>query len=228
MARIVMIHGLGCDARFWAPQAEALRLHGHDVAAPDLPYHGGPTEGVEASLRGLAAWVRCELGERPAVLVGHSLGGMIALQVAHDAPELVTGIVLVDAFPSIRLNLANLPEMFVDGAHREVRRWVEQRREEVLRRRAEATYEAIWASVCEFDAREWLGRITAPVLGIYGGRGEYRRGDEERLRNDLALDRVGGRTHVVVVEGAGHFVNLEEAETVSAALAEWLAAGWLR
>jgi pimeloyl-ACP methyl ester carboxylesterase len=222
MARLMMIHGLGCDAGFWEPQMEALRAAGHEVEAPHLPYHGGPTEGVNPSLEGLAAWVAGEMGGRPAILLGHSLGGMIALEIAIDEPALVEGIVLVDAFANLRLNEANLPELWAP-AYPELRDEIMRRRAEVLAE-AEEVYEEIWATVLEYDATERLEEIRAPLLGIYGGRGRYALGDEERLKRDLLLDRTSGPAEVVIVEGAAHFVNLEEAERVNEAILRWLAA----
>ncbi len=131
---------------------------------------------------------------------------------------------LVDVFANLTLNDEHLPGMYSAGAHDEVRRWVEERREEVLSRMTAAEYAAVWESVLRFDATEGLGRITAPVLGIYGGRGLYLEGDEERLKRDLRLDRTGGPVEIVIVEGTGHFVNLEEAEMVDEAILRWLAA----
>ena len=224
MPRVVMIHGLGCDARFWAPQTEAMRRAAYEVEAPTLPYHGGPTEGVEPSIEGITAWVVRELGERPAVLIGHSMGGMIALAIAEDAPAIVDGVVLVDAFANLALNSEHLPGMYAPGAYEDVRRWVQERREEVFERMTEATYEAIWPSVLRFDATEKLGLIEAPLLGIYGGRERYFGGDEERLKRDLKLDHTNGPAEIAIVEGTGHFVNLEEPEKTNEAILRWLAA----
>ncbi len=228
MPRVVMIHGLGCDARFWAPQIEALREEGYEVDAPTLPYHGGPTEGVEPSIEGIGAWVVRDMAGRPAVLIGHSMGGMIALAIAAGVPEIVEGVVLVDAFANLTLNSQHMPGMYAAGAHDEVRRWVRERREEVFGRMGEATYEAIWPSVLRFDAAEEMGRIRAPVLGIYGGRELYFEGDEERLRRDLLLDRTSGPVEVVIIEGTGHFVNLEAPRKTNEAILRWLAARGFR
>jgi len=220
----MLIHGFGCDCRFWEPQATALRAAGWDVATPDLPYHGGPTEGVEQSLQGLAAWVVGRLGGTPAVLIGHSMGGMMALQIAHDRPDLTRAIVLVDAFPSLSVVVPHLPGMFVPGLHRTVRRWIEDTREEVFRNMGQRVYGNLWPTVADFDAVDWLPAITCPALMVIGGRQLYRAEDAERLKADLLLDRLGGPCSVVVVPMTGHFLNLEEPEAVNGTILDWLGA----
>lgn len=221
MRRVVLIHGFGCDSRFWGPQVAALERY--EVCVPDLPYHGGPSEGVEKSLEGLAAWVMQACLREPGALVGHSLGGMIALQIVHERPELVEGIVLMDSFPSLELNAQYLNGMYAEGMPAELREWIETTRRDTIGGMPQENYEAIWPSVQAFDARGWLEEIACPVLGIYGGRRRYGKGDEERLKRDLLLDRVRGEVEVVVLEGAGHFCHLEYAERANQVLVRWLA-----
>jgi len=219
--RLLLIHGFGCDARFWEPQIAALRAAGHDVSAPDLPYHGGPTEGIDKSLQGLAGFVAGLIVEQPAMLVGHSLGGMVSLQVWHEHPERVAGIALIDSFPSLQLNSAYLPGMYADGMDPELRRWIEATRDGIIDRMPQAVYDEIWPSVASFDARSWLPEVRCPLLGVYGGRELYHPGDEARLANDLQLDRTAGQLTMRIVAGAGHFVNIEAPEEVNEALVEW-------
>jgi len=61
----------------------------YDVAAPDLPCHGGASEGVEKTLEGLAAWVTREHLSQAAVPIGHYPGGINGLQSPAAAPALV-------------------------------------------------------------------------------------------------------------------------------------------
>jgi pimeloyl-ACP methyl ester carboxylesterase len=73
----------------------------HAVIAPDLPGHGASAPGAgDYSLGGLAAGVRdllIALGHERATLVGHSLGGGIAMQFAYQFPEMVERLVLVSS-----------------------------------------------------------------------------------------------------------------------------------
>lgn len=219
---VILLHGFGCDSRFWRPQTAALTALGYAVFSPDLPYHGGPKERVQRSLQGLAAYVAAFLNEGPAVLVGHSLGGMIALQVAHDHPQRVAALALMDAFPSLELNSTYLPGMYADGMDRQLRGWIEKTRGEIIGHMTQAVYHEIWPSVAGFDARPWLAEIHCPVLGVYGGRGRYGVEDEDTLRRDLRLSDIAGPVRVRVVPGAGHFVNLEQPQPVNEALVEWM------
>ena len=223
-APLTLIHGFGCNSSFWRPQLAHLESRRWLLWAPELPYHGGLARDVGKSLSGLAGWVAEGLQGQATVLMGHSLGGMIALQIAHEAPELVRGIVLVDSFPDLRLSAQHLPGMWVEGAFPEVRQWIEREREGIIAAMPQSTYDTIWPSVRDFNAVPWLPSITCPVLGLYGGRGRYRRGEAEVLRQQLKLSSLGGPSEVVVVPGAGHFVNLERPQQTNAAIAAWVKA----
>lgn len=95
----VFIHGWACDASTWAPQLDELSRD-HRCIAVDLRGRGGsaavPPFGVGQALEDTAAIIR-ELGVAPAVLVGHSLGGIIALAMNGRYPELVLGVVTIDS-----------------------------------------------------------------------------------------------------------------------------------
>ena len=100
MARIVLVHGAFGRAACWDRVAPGLRAAGHTVEAIDLPGQGDdPTPVEEATLDRYAERV-CEAlaGGPPAVLVGHSMGGMVITQAAARCPSLVTRLVYVAAF----------------------------------------------------------------------------------------------------------------------------------
>lgn len=85
MARIILVHGAWHGGWCWDAVAMTLRRVGHQVAVPDLPGHAG------ATLADCAALVAEAAG--PALLVGHSLGGMVIEAVAALAPGHATGLV---------------------------------------------------------------------------------------------------------------------------------------
>lgn len=220
MPNIILIHGFGCDSRFWKPQVAALREF--DLFVPDLPFHGGPTNGVQKTLEGLAEWVVETHLQSPAVLIGHSLGGMISLQIVNDHPELVQGLVLVDSFPSLKLNNQFLPGLYHYPMDLNVLEWIESTRKEIISQMTEDIYDEIWPSVHNFDATPWLQKINCPVLGIYGGRGRYTQDDDDNLKRDLMLDKIPAPVTVKILPQASHFVNLENPVLVNYMLSEWL------
>ncbi len=117
MARIVLVHGAFGGAWCWEPVGPALEAAGHTVETLDLPGAGGdltPVEGV--TLESCAARVRAVLERRPepAVLVGHSMGGVVVTQTAGNSPERIASLIYVCAFMPANgqslLDLAHLPE----------------------------------------------------------------------------------------------------------------------
>jgi pimeloyl-ACP methyl ester carboxylesterase len=97
---LLLIHGMGGTLENWQEVVEPLSRH-HKVIAPDLPGHGasGPGGG-DYSIGAFAAGLRdllLALGHKRATVVGHSLGGGIAMQFAYQFPEMVERLVLVSS-----------------------------------------------------------------------------------------------------------------------------------
>ena len=88
MARIVLVHGAFCNARVWGDALPAkLRAAGHSVETLDLPSHGDDqTPREQVTLQAYADRVVEQLRSRPepAVLVGHSMAGLVITQAADD------------------------------------------------------------------------------------------------------------------------------------------------
>jgi pimeloyl-ACP methyl ester carboxylesterase len=97
---LLLIHGMAGTLENWQQVIEPLAQH-HTVVAPDLPGHGGSAPGGgDYSLGALAAGLRdllVALGHERATLVGHSLGGGIAMQFAYQFPEITERVVLVSS-----------------------------------------------------------------------------------------------------------------------------------
>ena len=97
---LLLIHGMGGTFENWQAVIEPLARH-HTVVAPDLPGHGTSAPGGgDYSLGALAAGLRdllIALGHERATLVGHSLGGGIAMQFAYHFPEITERLVLVSS-----------------------------------------------------------------------------------------------------------------------------------
>lgn len=96
--QMVLLHGIASNNHTWDPVIEHL-ARTHEVIAPDLIGHGRSAKPAgDYSIGGYASIVRdllLALGVQRVTLVGHSLGGGIAMQLTHMAPELVGRLVLV-------------------------------------------------------------------------------------------------------------------------------------
>lgn len=93
---IVLLHGWGLSAAVWTP----LRDHfspAHAIHAPDLPGHGNAAPAGDT----LASWADALVATLPdkALVVGWSLGGMLALHIARHYPQKVARLVLIDTTP---------------------------------------------------------------------------------------------------------------------------------
>lgn len=101
-ASIVFIHGNTGSSRWWEPTMKMLKSE-FNMTAVDLRGFGlspdGPDNVTFADHAGDIKKVVDELGLRELILVGHSLGGGVAMQFAALFPERLQGLVLVDSAP---------------------------------------------------------------------------------------------------------------------------------
>jgi pimeloyl-ACP methyl ester carboxylesterase len=97
---LLLIHGMAGSFENWQAVFEPLANH-FTVVAPDLPGHGGSAAGGgDYSLGAMATGLRdllVALGHERATVVGHSLGGGIAMQFSYQFPEMIERLVLVSS-----------------------------------------------------------------------------------------------------------------------------------
>ena len=240
----MLIHGLGLDRRMWGRQTPALAAAGHRVIACDLPGHGAAdrparpgsaytTADLAASLVG--ALDEAEVGR--SVLVGFSLGGGVALQVALDRPERVSALALVDttAWPgpdaAARFaERANAVEVEGIGilVQPAIERWftpefVAVHREIVGQYAAwigendAAGYAAACRSLATLDLRPRLGEIRCPTLVVVGERDQA---TPVAMAQTLAAGIPGATLRIL--GPAGHLVTEERWAELNAALLGFL------
>jgi len=95
---VVFVHGSLHDHSVWTLLARWFAHHGHAVLALDQPGHGRSEGPLLASVEALADWVLALLdaaGVPRAAVVGHSLGSLVALEMAARAPARTTRLVMV-------------------------------------------------------------------------------------------------------------------------------------
>lgn len=122
MTNFVLIHGAFHGGWCWTEVASRLQKNGHTVVAPDLPGAGDDQTSLDDVTLGSAVDRVVETLralEGPAVLVGHSMGGVVITQAAARVPELVSRLVYLTAFRPNHgeslLDLTSLPEGAGDG-----------------------------------------------------------------------------------------------------------------
>lgn len=94
----VFVHGAQNDHSVWILQTRYFAHHGFNVLAVDLPGHGRSKGDALTSVEAMAGWLIALLdaaGVDRALLIGHSMGSLIALEASHQAPHRVTGLAMI-------------------------------------------------------------------------------------------------------------------------------------
>ena len=227
---LLLIHGFGGDLQNWQfnqPDLAADRL----VYAIDLPGHGGSSKTLAgADLPALTQAVRAAMDALAidrAHLVGHSLGGAIALQLALDEPAKVASVTLVCSAglgPDINMTYiegfirsdrrkdmkATVEALFADPAFVSrdmVDDLLKYKRIDGVLPALRAIADAVFAGGRQASVlADRLGGISAPVQAIWG------EGDRIiPVAHAAAVPE--GRRHVL--SGAGHMVHIEQPAEVS-------------
>lgn len=214
-------------------RAFALSARGHgDSSRPEQGYLlSDMSDDLRAFMRAV------ELDH--AVIVGHSMGAMVAQRFAADHPACVAGLVLVGAFDSLFRD-PGLSEFFRSAiaplrdpiAPEFAREW----QQSTLARPMDVShFDVVVAETLKVPARVWheafqgfletpgcsheLRELTAPCLLVWGDHDAYtHRENQDRLMAAIPAARL------VVQEGAGHGLHWEDPERFARELAEFLAA----
>jgi pyruvate dehydrogenase E2 component (dihydrolipoamide acetyltransferase) len=229
---ILMIHGFGADLMTWMfNQAELAQ--DRPVYAIDLPGHGGSGKDVgKGSLEALAAAVLAfmdALGIARAHLVGHSLGGAVAVEMALTSPDRVTAVTLIaPAGFGTEISREFIEGFIGESRARKLRPILEMlvadpamvtgdMVEEVLKfKRLDGAVAALRAIAdANFDngtqriaLRERLGELTIPVRVIWG--------EADRILPARHADGLPQNVRVTHIVGAGHIPHLEKAAEITA------------
>ncbi len=234
---LVWLHG----AWGLAPDLPFLELLGktNTVYAPYFPgtTHGNP-DGIHQldSLYDLVVYhteLLDALGLETAILAGHSVGAMVACELAALAPNRVTRLVLIDAVGLWRddhpvRNWMTMPDdalrkaLFADAQSEAANAFFTQPAE------AEPRADRIWALACtakfiwpvpDKGLTRRIHQVKAPTLIVWGER--------DGIASPVYADEFAARladSEVVRIANAGHLPHLEQPETVSAALSNVLRA----
>jgi esterase len=226
---VVILHGLLGSARNWATISKHL-AGAYRVLAVDLRDHGrspwADDMGYEAMAEDVAALI-ARLGLAPAAIVGHSMGGKVAMQLALSHGNAVARLVVVDIAPvRYERSFASYVE-----AMRQVDPKAVGRRSDVDESLERAVPDAgvrafllqnLVSSNGGFAWRVNLEALSAsmdaimdfpistsrtyegPALFLSGGRSDY-----VRPEHRVGIERLFPRAEFAVIEDAGHWVHAE-------------------
>lgn len=254
--RVAFLHGLFGQGRNWNQIAKSVS--GPEQADArcllvDLPDHGRSPRSEQFSYQGYAAAVAATLAEAAPgeqwTVVGHSLGGKVAMLVALLHPELVERLVVVDIAPKDYGTLARF-EGYINEMLRlpldeiESRGDAEERFQESdpgvkafllqnLRREGEgwrwqANLDLIAADAAQGSSSRIAGWPTmadevapfdGPVLWIAGGESRYVKDEDSDVMRSLFP-----RVRQLTVKGASHWVHTDAPDVVVAALRRFIGA----
>ena len=240
---VLMLHGIGGGHLAFAPQVESFASSGYRAVAWDMPGYGhsAPIEpytfkGLAESCIALIEGLTCE----HLVLVGHSMGGMVAQEVVARRPELVSRLVLCGTSPAFgkpdgewqrafvaertaplqsgktmaELAEVLVPQMIGPGALPEG----VQLARHCMGLVNPSTYRRALEALVTFDRRANLPHIHVPTLLLAG---EHDRNAPAPVMRKMA-QAIAGSTFLEL-PGVGHLQNLEAPEAFDAAVLNFLA-----
>lgn len=193
--KIVFVHGLGGSQSTWQIVLGELAER-YRVAAVDLPGHGQSDKSAEADysaagLAGAVAEAIRALKVAPAIVVGHSLGGAVALHLALEHADVVSGLALVDSVglgDEIATELLDLMdgepgkatargllELFFEDQRLVVDRGIDEMAQNQLADGAWAAQRAVASAAFDrsgqrLEVRNQLAQVTTPTLVAWGAK----------------------------------------------------------
>lgn len=238
---MVFLHGAGFSHLTWLLQTRALAFDGWNVLAPDLPGHnlskGEPIAGVAAQ----AEWVLQAMdavGCETAVLCGHSMGGLIALETAKRAPERIKAIIFVASAATIPVNeeLIATAETDEPQAFASMTAWSHGPQAHIhdnswpggshlnfavdtmaLNRTGSLASDLVSCASYEGGLAA-AGALSCPTLCVFA-----RKDRMTPLKNGIKLAEALAENDLLVIENCGHTIPTEKPAELNAAIRQFLA-----
>jgi 3-oxoadipate enol-lactonase len=239
-APLLLLHGALVDRDFWRERIPGLAT-AYDVIACDLPGHGAaprlnaPTSIAAMAEAVLATMDALDLAE--ATIVGHSLGGMVAQELALSAPERVRALVLVDTWSRPRGYLgellpfrtvylhwalrafptAQLIELMAAGVASRTPAIAEYARQAMSSHSTDhAAFLHIWDAATDFDSHARLDQISCPTLVVASDSYIFTTVQAQRIAAGIPAARLE------VIPDSGHWVSWDNPAAFDAAVLEFL------
>ncbi|MGA8847036.1 MAG: alpha/beta fold hydrolase [Nocardioides sp.] len=244
--RVVFLHGLFGQGRNFTQIAKALMPDLRSVLV-DLPNHGRSdwTDSVdyEVVADSVATWLRATYDGDPAHVVGHSMGGKVAMALALRHPDLVERLVVADISPSSSEGSGEFEHLLdslsgLDLTTFERRSDADDALESLikdarvrgflLQNLRSSSDGFVWQANLDLLRRElsviggWpeiTGSFDHPVLWLAGENSDYVRPEHEPAMRELFP-----RTRLVTIKDAGHWLHSEQPEAFVSTLKVFLLA----
>ena len=210
---LAFIHGAGGTKTKW--RSLTSQLQEDEYIAIDLPGHGSNDQELCSSIEEYGEVLANEITE-PVIAVGHSMGGLIALEWAKRG-ENVKGIILVGSGYALPVHSSIIesleegtfpPFLFKASYAKSISEaLLEEERKELEASPTNVALNDFIACDNYRNGRKTLESIQVPILSITG--------TEDKLMPPQAVDRLkeaNPRVETVVIEEAGHYVQLEKPE----------------
>ncbi len=209
---LLFLHGTGCDSRDWKSVIEHLPRHQRCITL-DFRGHGQssiPTEPFKlTNLADDVLHLINLLGIQEVILVGHSLGGMVAMEVAKRS-SCLAGLVLLEGWTSLSSAGSAFDTGRFYGSLSQVEiKNVQRKAEETRNRFKPNVWEGFWTSVKDFDAYSYLEKACIPIYEVFGGMGKNE-STEQKLRIPS-----NPNIQLIWVSNVGHYLPHECPESVS-------------
>ena len=239
---LFLLHGVGGGKEAWQANQPAWADAGYRTLAWDAPGYGATTPVDPCNMTGLARALERLIDQTAAVtnvLIGHSMGGMVAQQAAALFPEKIHGLVLSATSPSFGppgsgwqqnflrdrfapldtgLGMAGLARQLVPAMMAPGSDATRQAPAAALMSGVpEASYRAALAAIVEFNQLDNLPLIGVPTLCLAG---EHDRNAPPSVLRKMA-ERIPGAQYACI-PGVGHLANMEAPAAFNAVVLEFL------
>jgi pimeloyl-ACP methyl ester carboxylesterase len=228
---VLFIHGAGGNGEIWEEQVPFFKGN-HSAYRLDLPGHGGSDHRGEERINSYAEWVRLGLErlftKRAFVLVGHSMGGAIVLELALNPPEGLKGIAVVGSGAKLAVTraifqmLSEDPEAFFKSIDQfafssSAPKTLRERFVRVTRQCRPSVIFDDFQACDHFDIRNRLPEIEIPALVLCGEEDQLTPVKYSRyLHENIAASRL------ILIPNAGHMVMAEQPDLFNQAIASFL------
>lgn len=239
MSPLLFLHGVGGSAAAWERQLPYFAARGYCARAWNQPGYGGTKAVDPYDLTQVAAALAREIGETPAVLVGHSMGGFVALETYARHPGHVRALVLCFTSASFGGTGSDFARQFIAarigpldagktmpevaaGVIPGMRGTRSEPGGVALAQRLMGevppdTYRKAVQLLTTFDRREQLAAIRVPTLLLAGS--------DDRVAPAAVMERMTLKipdAEYVLLEGCGHLGPMDQPDPFNAALASFL------